>query len=76
MGMYSIFLEAVMTYSVNGEFKGIVPECGKVKHQRVLWLTLLASALLSINFILKLFCLPFESVAIFHIANIVTNLIK
>ena len=28
--------------------------CGKVKHQRVLWLTLLASVLLPINFVSKL----------------------
>ena len=39
---------------------------GKVKHQRVLLLTLLASALLPINFVLipdvfVLFCFPFES---------------
>ena len=43
------FCEAVMTYLVNGEFKGRVPERGKVKHQRVLWLSLLALALLPVS---------------------------
>ena len=39
-------------------------ECGKVKHKRLLWLTLLVSALSPINFVLKLDVLfTFEHVA-------------
>ena len=34
--------------------KSVCMECGKVKHQGVLQLTLLASALLPVNFVLKL----------------------
>jgi len=50
-----------------------------VKHRRVLQLTLLASALLPLNFVFNwMFYLPLERVAcgIFQIANIVPILIK
>ena len=52
---------------------------GKIKHQRLLRLTLLASALLSINLFLKLevlFTIGSVASGIFQIANIVPSLIK
>ena len=70
---------ALSWLSSNLQWEVCCLERGKVKHQRVLWLTLLTSALLSINFVLKLdVCLQFEHVAgrIFQIANIVLSFIK
>ncbi len=52
--------------------------CGKVKYQTVLRLTLRVSALLSINFVLKLDVLSFERVGggIFQIADIVPSIVN
>ncbi len=49
--------------------------CGKVKYQTVLRLTLRVSALLSINFVLKLDVLSFERVGggIFQVAVVMLN---
>ena len=58
---------------------GIQSRTWNVKHQRILRVTMLASALLAINVVLKLmFCLSIDRVAggIFQIANIVPSLIK
>ena len=53
-------------------------EHGKGKHQRALWLTLLASALLQIFVFNWMFCLLFHCAAggIFQISSIVLSLIK
>ena len=49
-----------------------------VTWKRVLWLTLLVSALLPVKFLNWMFCLPFELVTggIFQITNIVPSVIK
>ena len=65
--------------AVNSQRKICCLESGKVKHQRILRLTLLAATLLPINFVLKLdVLLPFERIAgeIFQNANIVPSLMK